>query len=390
MTGPVAANNGNDQISRAWNDLGRKVRPVQNELELHRNEVVITRNDLNWSGSTSERQENDQQVVPRSFRSPSFSSCSNVLNDADVVDAAADEEEITCSREYNQGTIKAKTTQSQHHTSTSRPVTLRDNLNQAQPQAIEQEKWHMDEEEQGEGQEEAEEPASGPENDKATTSERPRSNRLQEEIAALRRSPGHWAKFEYLTGQVSFPGFKKDGKSVLDESQCVRLAASNSTSLELLRERHAQVLEMWEQGRCYSPLGLFYTSVRDNYDPRSEGTVSEETELEQVVRRATRLMQHQSQQGGSEGSSDGEVAANGTADTDTCSKNEPASSKETYLTTKTSSFTRTSSSRASSTNAPTSQFSFRKPDYSRQPRQSYYRNNSPSRYGPRSRNNHSG
>jgi hypothetical protein len=194
---------------------------------------------------TSEGNENDQQVVPRSFRSPS-SSCSNVLNDDDV-DDADEEVSMTCSREYNSGTIKTKTTQSQHQSSITTPVSFKDNLSQVQSQAIEQEKWHKDEEEQGEGQGEAEEPSSGPENDKATRSERPRPSRLQEEIAALRRSPAHWAKFEYLTEQVTFPGFEKDGNSVLDESQCIRLAASETTSLELLRERRAQVLEMWSK-----------------------------------------------------------------------------------------------------------------------------------------------
>jgi hypothetical protein len=43
----------NDQISRAWNDLGRKVSPVQNELELYQNEVGTTRNDLNRMRMTS-------------------------------------------------------------------------------------------------------------------------------------------------------------------------------------------------------------------------------------------------------------------------------------------------------------------------------------------------
>jgi hypothetical protein len=161
------------------------------------------------------------RITGRSFRSTSFSSYSNVLNDDDdVVD-----EELTRLREYTQGTIKAKTYPDQ--SSTTRPVTFRDNPSQAQAQAREQEEWQGDEEEQGEGQKEAEElareePASEPENDKATGSERPRSNRLQEEIAALRRSTLHWAKFEYLTEQVTFPGFEKDGKRVLDESQCVR------------------------------------------------------------------------------------------------------------------------------------------------------------------------
>jgi hypothetical protein len=183
---------------------------------------------------------------------------------------------------------------------------------------------------------------------------------LQEEIAALRRSPLHWVKFEYLTDKVTFPGFEKNGKTRLDESQCVRLAASETMSLELLKERHAQVLEMWEQGKCYSPLGLFYSSVRDNYDPRSEGTVSEELELEQVVRRATKLIQHQSQQDDGEGSSDGEVAGNSTSDGAICSKNDQVSSKETYPTTK------VTSTRASSASTTSSQFSFRKPDYSRQ------------------------
>jgi hypothetical protein len=385
ITGPVVTNNGNDQISRAWNDPGRKVRPVQNELELHRKDVGTTWNNLNPGRMTSERGENDQPVVPRSFRGASFSLCSNVLND-DVDDA--DEISMTRSGENNQGTIKAKITQSPHHTSTSRPVTFRDNPNQAQPQAIEQEESHRDEKEQEEGQEEAEEPASEQENDKATSSERPRSSRLQEEIVALKRSPLHWAKFEYLTGQVSFPGFEKDGKSVLDESQCVRLAASETTSLELLKERHAQVLEMWEQGQCYSPLGLLYTSVRDNYDPRSEGTVSEELKLEQVVMRATKLMQYQSQQGEGEGSSDVEVPGNSAADEDTCSENEQDSSKETYPTTKTSS-TRATSSRASITNTPTSQFNFTRSDYNHKPRQSYYHSNNPSRYGSRNHNNRS-
>jgi hypothetical protein len=339
---------------------------------------------------TSKQGENDPQVVPSSFRSPS-SSCSNVLNDD--VDDADEEVSMTRSREYNSGAIKTKTTQSQHQSSITRPVTFKDNSKQAQFQAREQEEWQGNEEEQGEWQEEAEEltseePASEPGNDK-TNSERPRPSRLQEEIAALRRSPLHWAKFEYLTGQVTFPGFEKDGKTMLDESQCVRLAASETTSLELLRERHSQVLEMWEQGRCYSPLGLFYSSGRDNYDPRSEGTVSEEMELERVVKRATRLMHHQSQQGDEEGSSDGEVASSGAAGGDTCSENEQASSKGTDPITKISS-ARASSTRASSTNAPTNQFSFRKPAYNSQPRQSYYHNNNSSRYGPRSRNTRSG
>jgi hypothetical protein len=388
MTGSVVANGGNDQISRVWNDPGRKVRPVQNELELHRKDVGITRNDLNRQRMTSERQENDQQVVPVSFRGASHNSlCSNVLNDDDDVD---DEEvNMTRLREYNSGTIKAKTTQSPHQSSITGPVTFKDNLSQAQSQDRQQEEWHKDEKEQREGQEGAEEPASeevvsGSENDKATHSERPRPNRLQEEIAALRRSPAHWAKFEYLTGQVSFAGFEKDGKTRLDESQCVRLAASDTTSLELLRERHAQVLEMWEQGRCYSPLGLFYTAVRDNYDPRSEGTVSEEVELEQVVRRATRLIQHQSQQGEEEGSGDGEVASNSAPGEGTCFENGQGSSKETYPTTK------VTSTRTSSTSTQTSQFSFRKPDYSSQPHQSYYHNNNSSHYGSRSRNKGSG
>jgi hypothetical protein len=184
-------------------------------------------------------------------------------------------------------------------------------------------------------------------------------------------------------------GFEKDGKTMLDESQCVRLAAINITRLELFKERHAQVLEMWEQGRCYSPLGLFYTSVRDNYDPRSEGTVNEEMELEQVVRRATRLMQHQSQQGDEEGSSDEAVAGSGTAVEVACSENEQASSKGTYPIIKTTS-TRASSSREAPMNAPTSQFSFRKPDYTGQSHQSYYRSNNPSRYASRRRSNRSG
>jgi hypothetical protein len=56
-----------DQINRAWNDPGRNARPVQKELELHQKEVGSTRNDLNRVGMTSERGENDQQVVPKSF-----------------------------------------------------------------------------------------------------------------------------------------------------------------------------------------------------------------------------------------------------------------------------------------------------------------------------------
>jgi hypothetical protein len=361
-TRPGTANSGNDPLSRAWNDLGRNFRPVQKELELHQNEVGTTRNDLNRQRMTSEREENYQQVVPRSFRSPS-SLCSNVLNDADV-DDADDEVNMTRLREYNSGTIKAKSHPDQSNT--SRPVTFRDSPNQAQSQAREQEEGQEEATQQKEGIEEAEEVTSeegvsGPGNDKASGSERPRPNRLQEEIAALRRSPAHWAKFKYLTGQVSFPGFEKDGKAVLDESQCVRLAASDTTSLELFKERHAQVLEMWEQGRCYSPLGLFYSAVRDNYDPRSEGTVSEEMELERVVKRATRLMQHQSQQGNEEGSSDGEVASSGAAVGDTCSEDGQGSSKATYPTNK------ASSTKTSFTSPSTANFSFRKPAYNRQP-----------------------
>jgi hypothetical protein len=384
INGMVQASSGNDQISRAWNDPGRNVRPVQKELELARNEVGITRNDLNRVGMTSESGESDQQVVPRSFRSLS-SSCSNVLNDD--VDDDDDKEEIKRSREYNSGTIKVKTHPDQR--STTRPATLRDSSNQAQSQAREQERWQENEDEQGEWQEEAEEPAreevvSEPGNDKAPGSERPRPNRLQEEVAVLRRNPLHWAKFEYLTKQVSFPGFEKDGKNTLDESQCVRLAASETTSLGLLRERHAQVLEMWEQGRCYSPLGLFYTSVRDNYDPRSEGTVTEEVGLEQVMRRSTKLMQHQSQQSEGEGSNDGEVPGNSAAGKDTCSENEQVSNKETYP------ISKVTLTKASSTSTQTSQFSFRKPEYYNQPRQSYYRNSNSSRYGSRNHNNRSG
>jgi hypothetical protein len=197
VTGPVAANNGNDQISRAWNDPGRNVRLVQKELELYQKDVGSTQNDLNRMRMTSERGENYQQVVPRSFRSPS-SLCSNVLNDDDVDDA--DDEELTRSREYNSGTIKTKTTQSQYQTSTSRPVTSKYNPSQTQSQAKEQEEWPRGEEEQGEGQEKAEEPAreevvSEPENDKRASSERLQSSRLQEEITALRRSPLHCVLF---------------------------------------------------------------------------------------------------------------------------------------------------------------------------------------------------
>jgi hypothetical protein len=359
------------------------MRPVQNELELHHKDVGTTWNDLNRLRITSERQENDQQVVPRSFRSPSFSSCSYVLNDDDVDDV---DEEIIRSREYNSGTIKAKSHPDQRNI--TRPPTLKDSSNQAQPQAEEQEECQEEATPQKRGIGEAEEPAreevvSEPGNDKATSSGRPRPNRLQEEITALRCSPAHWAKFEYLTEQVSFPGFEKDGKTILDESQCVRLAASDTTSLELFKERHSQVLEMWEQGRCYSPLGLFYSSVRDNYDPRSEETVTEETELEQVVKRATKMMQHQSQQGDKEASSDGEAAGSGTADGDICSKNKHDDSKETYP------MNKASPVRASSTNTTASQFSFRKPEYSRQSRQSYHRKNTPSRSGSHSRNNRS-
>jgi hypothetical protein len=394
ITGPVVTNNGNDQLSRAWKDLGRNVRPVQNELELHWNGVGITRNDLNSGRMTSNITENDQQVVPVSFGGASFSLCSNVLNDD--VDDADDEVNMTRLREYNSGTIKAKTTQAHYQSSTTRPVTFKDNPSQAQSQASEQEGCHRDEEEQGGGQEEAEETAreevvSEPGNDKGVSSGRPRPNRLQQEIAVLKRSPIYLAKFEYLTGQVSFPGFEKDGKTRLDESQCVRLAASDTTSLELFKERRAQVLEMWEQGRCYSPLGLFYTSVRDNYDPRSEGIVSEELELEQVVRRASGLMQHQSQQGEREDSSDGKVVGNDAADEDICSEDGQDSVKETYPTTKVSSPGRASSSTtASFPNPSAANFSFRKPAYNSQPRQSYYRNNNSSRNGARSRNTRSG
>jgi hypothetical protein len=338
---------------------------------------------------TSERGKNYQEVVPRSFRSPSFS-YSNVLNDDD--DDDDDKEELTRSREYNSGTIKAKIHPDQRNI--TRPTTLKDSSNQAQPQAEEQEECQEEATWQKEGIGEAEEldreeVISEPGNDKAIGSERPRPNRLQEEIAALKRSPLHWAKFEYLTERVTFPGFEKDGKRVLDESQCMRLAASETTSLELFKERHAQVLEMWEQGRCYSPLGLFYSSVRDNYDPRSEGTVSEEMELKQVVRRATRLIQHQRQCGEGEGSSDEEVAGNSVLDGVACPKNEQSVSKDTYTTTKISS-ARASSSKTSTTNAPTSQFSFKRPDYTNQSRQSYYRSNNPSRYGSHRRSNRSG
>jgi hypothetical protein len=376
INGPGAANGGKDQISRAWNDPGRNVRTVQKQLELHRKDVGSTRNDLNRREMTLERQENDQQVVPRSFQSSSFSSCSNVLNDDDVVDA---NEELTRSREYNSGTIKAKTTQSQHQSNISRPARLKDNLSQAQPQARKQEGWQGNEEEQGEGQEEAEEVireevVSVPENDKVTGPERPRPNRLQEEIAALRRSPQHWAKFEYLTNAVSFAGFEKDGKSVLDESQCVRLAASETTSLELFKERHAQVLQMWEQGQCYSPLGLFYTAVRDNYDPRSEGTVSEEMQLAQVVRRATKLMEYQSHPPGEEdGGNVGRVPGySAPYDVTSYAENEHHNRKENYDT------------RASTTprmsNKP---FSLRRPQYNIQSQQSYYHSNNRQRYSAR-------
>jgi hypothetical protein len=53
---------------------------------------------------------------------------------------------------------------------------------------------------------------SEPGNDKEANSERPRPSRLQEEIAALRGSPQHRAKFEYLTEQVCFAGLRKTGK----------------------------------------------------------------------------------------------------------------------------------------------------------------------------------
>jgi hypothetical protein len=374
INGPEASS-GNDQVRRAWNDLGRNTRPIQKELELHWNEVGTTRNDLNRVGMTSERGENDQQVVPVSFRGASLNSlCSNALNDDDV------DEEVNMRRlrEYSSGTIKAKTYPDQ--SSTSRPVTFKDNPGEAQSQGIEQEEWQGSEEGQEEGQKKAEEPAreevvSEPGNDKASRLERPRPSRLQEEIAALRQSSGHWAKFEYLTNEVSFAGFEKDGKNVLDESQCFRLAASDTTSLELFKERHAQVLEMWEQGRCYSPLGLFYTSVRDNYDPRSEGTVSEEMQLAQVVRRATKLMEYQSQPPGKEdGSNAGQVPGySAPYDVTSSTENEHHNRKENYD-------TRASTTLRMSNNS----FSLRRPEYNTQSRQAYYQNNNRQRYSARS------
>jgi hypothetical protein len=99
-------------------------------------------------------------------------------------------------------------------------------------------------------------------------------------------------------------------------------------------------------------------------------------------------MRHQGQHGEEEGSSDEEVAGSGTAVVDTCSKYELNSSKDTYTTIKTSS-ARASSNMASITNASASHFSFTKYDYNRKPRQSYYRNSNPCRYGARNHNNRS-
>jgi hypothetical protein len=53
MSGPLAVISENDQLSQAWNDLGRNVRPVQKELELHQNDLGTTQNDLNRVGMTS-------------------------------------------------------------------------------------------------------------------------------------------------------------------------------------------------------------------------------------------------------------------------------------------------------------------------------------------------
>jgi hypothetical protein len=95
-------------------------------------------------------------------------------------------------------------------------------------------------------------------------------------------------------------------------------------------------------------------------------------------------MQHQSQQGDGEGSIDEVVKGNGAPDEIICSEDGQASSKETYATSK------ASSARTSSTSTTVGQFSLRRPVYSRQPRQTYHRNNYSSRYGSRNYNNRSG
>jgi hypothetical protein len=96
-------------------------------------------------------------------------------------------------------------------------------------------------------------------------------------------------------------------------------------------------------------------------------------------------MQHQSQQSEGESSSGGEVIGSGTAVGVACSENGQDSGRDTYPTTK------ASSTKTSFTNPYAENFSFRKPAYNSQPRQSYYRNNNnPSNYSARSRNKGSG
>jgi hypothetical protein len=89
-------------------------------------------------------------------------------------------------------------------------------------------------------------------------------------------------KYDFLTTEAQFEGFAtEDGQTTLDPSEAYKFAIRKKLTLAKIKERHAQVNEMWQAGQVKkSPLALLHYSLKRDKDPRGFGLEALETQLQ--------------------------------------------------------------------------------------------------------------
>lgn len=107
---------------------------------------------------------------------------------------------------------------------------------------------------------------------------------LEQRIKFLK--PPQRAIFDFLSREARFEGHKPP---LMDYWEAYKLALIPRLSLELVKERYAQALEVWQTGYIRkTPIGLLHRALQKDYDPRSGGSAEELAQLleDQAARRA--------------------------------------------------------------------------------------------------------
>lgn len=81
--------------------------------------------------------------------------------------------------------------------------------------------------------------------------------------------PSQRAIFNFLSTEAGFEGFEPP---LMSGWEAHKFAINPLLTLELVKARYAQALEMWQQGKVRkNPIGLLYRALEKDYDPRSAG-----------------------------------------------------------------------------------------------------------------------